>query len=133
MSAFIQREMLVTTALPYASGSLHLGHIVELTQSDIWVRMQRLLGHTCYFICGEDAHGTPMMLNAEKQGIEPEKLAQQYQQEHQQDLAKFYIVYDNFYTTHSAENLSLATEIYQRLQDGGDIVVKTIEQAYDPK
>jgi len=127
-----KREILVTSALPYANGSLHLGHMVEHVQSDIWVRFQRLLGNTCYFVCGEDAHGTTMMLAAEKQGIAPEALAKHYQAEHSQDLQAFNINYDNFYTTHSPENEALATEIYQRLLRRGDIVTKTIEQAYDP-
>lgn len=126
------REILVTSALPYANGSLHLGHIVEHIQSDIWVRFQLLCGHTCHFVCGSDAHGTPIMLKAEKQGISPEELVAAFQQEHKQDLLDFGIEYDNFYTTHSPENQELSAYIYQQLYAKGDIILKTIEQAFDP-
>ncbi len=127
-----KREILVTSALPYANGSLHLGHMVEHIQSDIWVRFQRLMGNTCYFVCGSDAHGTPIMLQAEKQGIAPEKLVAGYCQEHKQDLQDFGIDYDNFYTTHSPENKELSQYIYNKLYAKGDIVCRTIEQAFDP-
>ena len=126
------REILVTSALPYANGSLHLGHMVEHIQSDIWVRFQRLMGNTCYFVCGSDAHGTPIMLKAEQQGISPETLVNNYYQEHKQDLHDFGIEYDNFYTTHSPENKELSTYIYNQLSARGDIACKTIEQAFDP-
>lgn len=124
---------LVTAALPYANGSLHLGHLVEHIQADIWVRFQRMCGESCIFICGDDAHGTPIMLSAKQQGITPEQLIQQIQQEHQADFKDFRIEYDNYYTTHSEENRELSELIYKRMQERGDIVTKTISQAYDPE
>jgi methionyl-tRNA synthetase len=126
-----KRKILVTAALPYANGALHLGHMVEFIQTDIWVRFQRLRGHTCYFICGSDAHGTPIMLNAEKQGLSPEALVTQINQAHRQDLQRFSIALDSFYTTHSAENQYFCDLIYARLQAGGDIRCEEILQAYD--
>ena len=128
----MNRKILVTSALPYANGSLHIGHILEHIQSDIWVRFQRMQGNHCYFVCGEDAHGTPIMLKAESSGITPEDLIAQYYAEHNADLKEFEIDYDNYYTTHSPENQTLATEIYNSLKKRGDIVCKTIFQAYDP-
>lgn len=125
------RKILVTSALPYANGSLHLGHMVEHIQADIWVRFQKSQKHQCYFICGEDSHGTPMMLAAEKAGVLPEDLAKKYQLEHHQDLQDFLIGYDNFHTTHSEENKELSSEIYLALQKKGDIETKTIQQAFD--
>jgi len=126
------RKQLVTYALPYANGSLHLGHMVGFIQTDIWVRFQRLLGHNCYFVSGDDAHGTPIMLRAEALGITPEELVRQIQIEHEADLKDFLIGLDNFYTTHSTENQALASDMYQRLQKQGDIVKRTIKQAFDP-
>ncbi len=127
-----KRKLLVTAALPYANGPLHLGHMVEYIQPDIWVRFQKMLGHTCYFVCGDDAHGTPIMLRAEKLGITPEQLIAESYQSHIADLNGFYIGFDNFHTTHSPENQSLANEIYQRLLQQGDITKRTIKQAFDP-
>lgn len=124
--------MLVTAALPYANGPLHLGHMVEYIQTDIWVRFQRLLGNTCHFVCGDDAHGTPIMLRAESEGITPEQLIQKIHALHTRDLAEFNIAFDNFYTTHSTENEALATEIYTRLLNRKDIQKKTIKQSFDP-
>ncbi len=126
------RKILVTAALPYANGPLHLGHMVEYIQPDIWVRFQRLVGNTCHFVCGDDAHGTPIMLRAEKQNIKPEDLIAQYYQEHTADLKAFNISFDNFYTTHSPENKALASEIYQKLLKKGDITKRVIKQAFDP-
>jgi methionyl-tRNA synthetase len=126
------RHILVTSALYYANGSLHLGHILETIQSDIWVRLQRMQGHDCIHVCGSDAHGTPIMLQAEKRGITPEALVTQINQEHQTDFAAFLIDFNNFYTTHSAENKTLTELIYSRLQANGDIVAKKITQAFDP-
>lgn len=126
-------KMLVTSALPYANGPLHLGHMVEHVQSDIWVRFQRLIGRDCKFVCGEDAHGTPIMLKADSQGIKPEELVSQYYTEHQRDLTDFFIEYDFYHTTHSEENRTLASEIYTRLKAKGDIVSRTIEQLFDPE
>lgn len=125
------RKILVTTALPYANGPLHLGHILENIQADIWVRWQRMCGHEVLFLGGDDAHGTPIMLNAEKQSISPEELVTNIKKEHEKDLADFYIEFDNFYTTHSEENKELTYEIYQKLKSNGDIISRTIEQAYD--
>lgn len=127
-----QRTILVTAALPYANGPLHLGHMVEYIQSDIWVRFQRLQGNRCYFVCGDDAHGTPIMLHAEKLGISPENMIAQFHQEHSADLRDFFVDLDNFYSTHSEENKMLSHEIYQRLQKRGDIVKRKIQQAFDP-
>ncbi|MDI9819527.1 MULTISPECIES: methionine--tRNA ligase [unclassified Legionella] len=126
------RKMLVTSALPYANGHLHLGHLVEHIQTDIWVRTHKMLGHQCISVCGDDAHGTPIMLKAEQLGITPEKLTAEIQQSHEQDFKAFAIHYDCYHSTHSKENQLLATQIYQRLQASGDIVKKTIRQAYDP-
>lgn len=126
------RQILVTSALPYANGALHLGHILEYIQSDIWVRMQKLQGHQCIHVCGSDAHGTAIMLQAEKLNISPEQLVTQINQEHQADMADFLIAFDNFYTTHSTENRSLSELIYSRLQAKGDIAINVITQAFDP-
>lgn len=126
------RNILVTAALPYANGPLHLGHMVEYIQPDIWVRFQRLIGNTCYFVCGDDAHGTPIMLKAEAQNMSPEALIAKYHQEHASDMQDYLIGLDNFYTTHSDENRTLATMIYHRLQQNGKIASKTIQQAFDP-
>ena len=126
------RKILVTSALPYANGHLHLGHLVEHIQTDIWVRTQRMLGHNCISICGDDAHGTPIMLKAEQLGITPEALTAEMQQSHEQDFKAFNIAYDSYHTTHSPENEAFATSIYAKLKSRGDIITKTIMQAYDP-
>lgn len=126
------RKMLVTSALPYANGHLHLGHMVEHIQTDIWVRTHKMLGHNCISICGDDAHGTPIMLKAEQLGITPEALTAEMQQSHEKDFAAFHIAYDYYHTTHSPENKTLAEDIYAKLQARGDIITKTIRQAYDP-
>jgi methionyl-tRNA synthetase len=127
------KRMLVTSALPYANGPLHLGHLVEHIQTDIWVRAQRLAGNQCISICGDDAHGTPIMLKAQSLGITPEALTAEMKASHENDFKDFGIVYDFYHTTHSEENRQLSTLIYERLQKGGDIVRKTILQAYDPE
>lgn len=126
------RKILVTYALPYANGPLHLGHMVGFIQTDIWVRLQKLLGHDCLFVCGDDTHGTPTMLSAEKRGISPTELIAEYHAEHEGTLKDFHIGLDNFYSTHSKENKELASLIYTRLKKRGDIAEKTIKQAYDP-
>jgi len=128
-----RRKILVTSALPYGNGSLHLGHLVEAIQTDVWVRFQKMRGHDCLYICGEDAHGTPIMIKAQELGIEPEALIEQVKQEHEADYAGFHIGFDNFYTTHSPENRDLVSLIYKRLKARGDITRRTIEQAYDPE
>lgn len=127
------RKILVTCALPYANGSLHLGHFVEHIQGDIWVRFQNLIGNKCTFVCGDDAHGTPIMLKAADQGITPEQLIKHYHAEHVQDLRDFLINYEMFYTTHSPENRELATQIYTALKQNGDIATQQVEQAFDPE
>lgn len=127
------RKMLVTSALPYANGHLHLGHLVEHIQTDIWVRTHKMLGHECVSVCGDDAHGTPIMLKAEQQGISPEELTALIKQSHEEDFNRFYIDYDSYHTTHSKENQALAEAIYTRLKARGDIVCKTISQAFDPE
>lgn len=126
------RKMLVTSALPYANGHLHLGHLVEHIQTDIWVRTHKMLGLQCISVCGDDAHGTPIMLKAEQLGLTPEALTAEMKQSHERDFAAFSIAYDYYHTTHSPENQSLAASIYAKLQARGDIVSKTIRQAYDP-
>ena len=127
-----QRHILVTSALPYANGSIHLGHLGEYIQTDIWVRFQRMQGHQCTYVCADDAHGTPIMLNADKLGISPEELIARTDKEHRADFAAFGIGFDNFHSTHSPENRELAELIYTRLRDGGYIHTKKIEQYFDP-
>lgn len=127
-----QRKMLVTSALPYANGHLHLGHLVEHIQTDIWVRVHKMLGISCISICGDDAHGTPIMLKAEQLGITPEALTADMQASHLRDFNAFYIDYDSYHTTHSPENQALASAIYTQLHARGDIIKKNIHQAYDP-
>jgi len=127
-----KRRILVTSALPYANGSIHLGHLVEYIQTDIWARFQKLRGHECWYVCADDTHGTPIMLRAQKEGITPEQLIERMGTEHQRDFADFNIGFDNYYSTHSAENRALAETIYTRLRDAGHIARRTIQQAYDP-
>lgn len=127
-----QKKILVTSALPYANGPLHLGHLVEHIQTDIWVRWHKMQGHVCIAVCGEDAHGTPIMIKAEREGVSAETLIAQMQQEHERDFDDFYIHYDYYHTTHSEENRELSYMIYRRLQQNGDIKKRTIEQMYDP-
>jgi len=128
-----QRKILVTSALPYANGPIHLGHLVEYIQTDIWARFQRLQGHSCYYVCADDAHGTPIMLRARQDGIEPEQLIAAVQKEHEADFAEFLVGFDNYYSTHSAENRELASEMYLKLRDEGHIATRTISQSYDPE
>jgi len=125
------RKMLVTSALPYANGPIHIGHLVEYLQTDIWVRFQKLIGNNCTYICASDAHGTPIMLRARAEGIEPEVLVERYRTEHQRDFAGFHIEFDNYHTTHSDENRELVETIYGRLEKGGLIARRTIQQAFD--
>ncbi len=127
------RKILVTTALPYANGPLHLGHLIDNIQADIWVRFQKMQGHQCTYICGSDSHGTPIMIQAEKLGLPPERMVEQIRQEHLADLTDFYIGIDNYHTTHSPENKTLVETVYQRHLDNGNIIKRTIMQAYDPE
>ena len=126
------RRILVTSALPYANGPIHLGHLVEYIQTDIWVRFQRMRGHECLYVCADDAHGTPIMLKARERGITPEDQINQVRNEHTTDFARFGIGFDYYHTTHSAENRHFAELIYTRLRDAGHIARRTIRQAYDP-
>ena len=128
-----QRKILVTSALPYANGSIHLGHMVEHIQTDIWVRFQKLRGHECYYCCADDTHGTPIMLAAEKQGITPEQMIEKTHAEHLADFTGFGIGYDNYYSTHSPENKNFSEQIYLALKANGKIVGKTINQLFDPE
>ncbi|MDH3949243.1 MAG: methionine--tRNA ligase, partial [Gammaproteobacteria bacterium] len=127
------RHLLVTSALPYANGSIHLGHLVEYIQTDIWVRFQKMQGHEAIYVCADDAHGTPIMLRAQNEGITPEELIARTDQEHRADFADFHIGFDNYHSTHSAENRELAETIYLRLKNAGHIHNRTIKQAYDPE
>ncbi|MCP8688168.1 methionine--tRNA ligase [Marinobacterium sedimentorum] len=127
------RKILVTSALPYANGPIHLGHLVEYIQTDIWVRFQKQRGHQCTYVCADDAHGTPIMLKADQLGVSPQELIAQVSTEHQRDFAGFMVDFDNYYSTHSPENRDFAALIYKRLNDGGHIARRTITQAYDPE
>ncbi|WP_114279235.1 methionine--tRNA ligase [Thioalbus denitrificans] len=127
-----KRRILVTSALPYANGSIHLGHLVEYIQTDIWVRFQKSRGHHCVYVCADDAHGTPIMLRAEQEGITPEALIERVEAEHQADFSEFLVGFDNYYSTHSPENQHYANLIYTRLRDAGHIATRTITQAFDP-
>jgi len=126
------RSIFLTSALPYANGAIHLGHLVEYIQTDIWARFQRLRGHAVVYICADDTHGTPIMLRAEKEGISPEALIDRVWQEHTRDFAAFGIQFDRYYTTHSEENRLLSEQIYGALKDQGLIEVREIAQMYDP-
>jgi methionyl-tRNA synthetase len=127
-----QRKILVTSALFYANGSIHLGHLVETIQTDIWVRYQKARGQECHYICGSDAHGTGIMLQAEKRGVTPEALIERIAAEQVQDFKRFHIHFDHFSSTHSSVNRGLAETFYHRLQERGDISKKTIQQLFDP-
>ncbi len=127
------RKILVTSALPYANGSIHLGHLLEHIQTDIWTRFQRMRGHTCYSVCADDAHGTPVMLKAQQLGITPEQMVAQTRDEHHQDLIDFGVNYDNYHVTHSDENKELCELVYNRLDDAGYISKRVISQLYDPE
>ncbi len=127
------RQIVVTSALPYANGPLHIGHMLEYVQTDIWARFQKLRGHECIYVCADDAHGTPIMLRAQAEGITPEALIERMHGEHLQDFTDFGVCFDNYYSTHSPENRYFAELIYTRLRDAGHIRTRTISQAYDPK
>jgi methionyl-tRNA synthetase len=127
-----RRRILVTSALPYANGPIHIGHLVEYVQTDIWSRFQKMRGHECHYVCADDAHGTPIMLRARQEGIAPEALIARVAVEHKADFAGFRIGFDNYHSTHSEENRHYATLIYARNRDKGHIAARTITQAYDP-
>jgi len=126
------RKILVTSALPYANGAIHLGHLVEYIQTDIWVRFQKMSGNECWYVCADDTHGTPIMLRAEKEGITPEQLIERVHGEHFRDFSSFHVGFDNYYSTHSPETRACANDIYGKLKAAGLIEVRTIEQYYDP-
>jgi len=126
------RDILITSALPYANGPIHIGHLVEYIQTDIWARFQKMRGHNCWFVCADDAHGTPIMLRARQEGITPETLIARVAEEHQADFAAFRIGFDNYHSTHSTENQHYSALIYERNRDAGHIAKRTITQAYDP-
>lgn len=124
------RKIVVTSALPYANGPIHIGHLVEYIQTDIWVRFQKNCGNKCFYFCADDTHGTPIMISAKNKNITPEKLIDQMHKEHKADFDKFFIEFDNYYSTHSPENKQLSQEIYKRLKQAGSIEKKTVEQTY---
>lgn len=126
------RQILVTSALPYANGSIHLGHMLEYIQTDIWVRFQKLRGHQCWYVCADDAHGSAIMLRAEKEGITPEQLIAKVQAEHTADFADFGVAFDNYHSTHSEENRALSAAIYLKLRDAGHINTRSVTQYFDP-
>jgi methionyl-tRNA synthetase len=126
------RKILVTSALPYANGSIHLGHLVEYIQTDIWVRFHKMQGHQVHYVCADDTHGTPIMLRAEKEGITPETLIANVHKEHSADFSEFLVQFDNYYSTTAPENKELSQSIYKKLKAAGKISTKTIEQFYDP-
>jgi methionyl-tRNA synthetase len=127
------RKILVTSALPYANGPIHLGHLLEYIQTDIWSRFQKSRGHECYYVCADDAHGTAIMLRAEREGITPEQLIARISEEHQADFADFKIKFDNYHSTHSDENRELSSYIYKQCRDKGHIATRMITQAFDPE
>jgi methionyl-tRNA synthetase len=128
----MSRRILVTSALPYANGSIHLGHLVEYIQTDIWVRFQKMQGHEVHYVCADDTHGTPIMLRADKEGITPEQLIERVYGEHTRDFAGFHVEFDNYYTTNSKENQAFCEDIYRQLQAKDLIAKRSVEQFYDP-
>jgi len=127
------RRILVTAALPYANGSIHIGHLVEYLQTGIWARFQKLRGHDCIYCCADDTHGTPIMIGARNKGIEPEELIAAMHEEHQRDFAGFDVGFDSYYTTHSPENREFAEKIYLSNMEAGHIARRDVEQAYCEK
>ncbi len=128
----MKRKILVTSALPYANSSIHLGHLVEYIQTDIWVRFQRMQGHECHYVCADDTHGTPIMLRAQAEGITPEALIERVWHEHKADFDGFHIEFDNYYSTNTPETRHYADDIYLKLKAAGLIEVRSVEQYYDP-
>src|SRR5919112_276135 len=126
------RRMFITTALPYANGSLHIGHIMEYIQADIWVRFQRMVGNAVQFVCADDAHGAPIMLKAGDEGITPEALVARVAAERPRYLQGFHIRFDHWHSTHSPENVELSQDVYRRLKAAGLIYSKPVEQYFDP-
>ncbi len=128
-----QRQILVTSALPYANGPIHIGHMLEYIQTDIWVRFQKMRGNQCFYICADDSHGTPIMLKAQEKNVPPETLIEQMKNEHERDFHDFAIDFDNYYSTHSTENQMLANIIFEKLNERGHIKKRVIKQLYDPE
>jgi methionyl-tRNA synthetase len=128
-----KRRILVTSALPNANGSIHLGHLMEHIQTDVWVRFQRMRGHECIYVCADDTHGTAIMLKADEQKVDPETLIKGIKAEHEKDFTDFLIGHDNYYSTHSPENAHYSSLIYNRLKDAGQIAVRSVNQLYDPE
>jgi methionyl-tRNA synthetase len=128
----LRRRILVTSALPYANGAIHLGHLVEYIQTDIWVRFQKMRGHDVHYVCADDTHGTPIMLRAEAEGIEPRRLIERVWHEHKRDFDGFHVGFDNYYTTDSPENQAFCEDIYSELSKRGLIAIRSVEQFYDP-
>jgi methionyl-tRNA synthetase len=126
----MSRKIIVTSALPYANGPIHIGHLVEYVQTDIWVRFQKMQGNECLYFCADDTHGTPVMISSKRQGVTPEQLIEKVHKEHLRDFNGFEIEFDNYYTTHSQENRQLSEEIFKRISKAGSVQKKTIEQAY---
>ncbi|MGD8832550.1 MAG: class I tRNA ligase family protein, partial [Pseudomonadales bacterium] len=129
----MSRRILVTSALPYINGAIHLGHLLEHIQTDIWVRFQRLRGHQVFYVCADDTHGTATMLMAEDRGMEPEAMIEEIRQAHSRDFQGFLISHDNYYSTHSEENRTYSELIFNRLKDKGLIFTDTVSQLYDPE
>ncbi len=127
------RKIVVTSALPYANGPIHIGHMVEYIQTDIWVRFQKLQGNECIYVCADDAHGTPIMLRAQAEGITPQELIDRMQIEHTADFGDFHVGFDNYHSTHSEENRYFSEYIYNQVKAAGHIATRTISQSYDPK
>ena len=132
LNTMSNRKILVTSALPYANGPIHIGHLLEYLQTDMWVRFQKQRGNLCYYVCADDTHGTPIMLKADREGITPEALIAQVGKEHLADFTEFGVEFDNYHSTHSEENKYFSSLIYTRLRDAGHISSRTITQAYDP-
>ena len=128
-----ERKILVTAALPYANGEIHIGHLLEYIQVDIWVRFQKMIGSKCYFVCADDAHGSAIMLKADELGVTPEHLIADVKTRHEADFKDFGIEFSHYHSTHSKENMTIASDIYQKLKQGGYITKRTISQAYDNK
>ena len=128
-----KRRILVTSALPYANGDLHLGYMLEVIQTDIWVRFQKMQGNECYYVCADDTHGTPIMLKADEMGITPEELIASVSKRHQTDLSDFHIDFSQYHSTHSEENREISELIYNRLNESGYIKKRVISQSFDPE
>src|SRR5512143_4123663 len=124
------RTIVVTSALPYANGPIHIGHLVEYIQTDIWVRFHKISGDRCYYFCADDTHGTPIMISARKAGISPEQLIERVHREHSTDFGRFHVGFDNYYSTHSPENKAFSELIFERLNQAGSIVKRDVEQTY---